>query len=540
MNVFVYLADDASGNFNIDIRAQYTNNYGMVLESGSKSLNKVTDAEGKTIYSVNGLTATGMSSLNKVFVKAQSANVVDAYIDHMIVQQIRAGVVVNTFYLDCEHRNASMEFYALPSSVQSAQTDEQKVYLMLGDETEAANLVAENRDIAVALQYTTVSGGSQVFMSRYIYITDQQYQSIKSGDILELTFNESYVKEVTGVLIASSGNLKIHVDMACVDVYSVNAVDNARKLQNHFAIPIGAKVQNQTVTLPVDSDSSVEILDLQFVTALSDANLESGTNDPIIMVLGYTDRKGIPREHVVTNLRDYVVSEENAFSTESTTQVRLLIRDIVSIQSLQLMPYNVNPQITAGWKPSRIMVSLGADGSIQKVTRSLDKYIHEDTELNPEDVITGEMVGGLKVNLSNIILTADVAATNEAGHYGNSYRVNSAVNKTLAMTVSSGADMKFGVTVSNSRQGFTSKAEQVAGTKDLSSLISYTEEGFTLSMPENTSGQDQSYRITLCSNENENITVVIEVTVTSEAVPETPTEPTEPTEPSTNPTEPAA
>jgi hypothetical protein len=144
------------------------------------------------------------------------------------------------------------------------------------------------------------------------------------------------------------------------------------------------------------------------------------------------------------------------------------------------------------------------------------------------------MVGGLKVNLSNIILTADVSATNESGYYGNSYRVNSAVNKTLAMTVSSGSSIKFGVTVSNSKQGFAAKAEQMVGTKDISGLISYTEEGFVLPMPENTSGQDQSYRITLRSNENENIVVVIEVTVTSLAASETPTEPSE------NPTEPVA
>ena len=109
------------------------------------------------------------------------------------------------------------------------------------------------------------------------------------------------------------------------------------------------------------------------------------------------------------------------------------------------------------------------------------------------------------------------------------------------MTVSSGANIKFGVTVSNSIQGYSAKAEQVVGAKDISGLISYIEDGFTLSMPENTSGQDQSYRIMLRSNENENITVVIEVTVTSKAVSEPPTEPTTvTTEPSTNPTEPTA
>jgi hypothetical protein len=434
-----------------------------------------------------------------------------------------------------------MEFYALPSTVQSAQKEEQKVYVLLGDETEAANLVSENRDIAIALQYKTISGGDQVFSSRYIYVTDQQYQSIKAGKILELTFNESYVKEITGILIATSGNVMAQVDMACVDCYTVDTVDGTRQLLSHFSIPTGATVKNQMVALPVLGDTSVEILDIQFVTALSDANLESGTNDPIVMVLGYTNRMGVPKELVVPDLRNFVISEGAAFSTGSTTRVRLMIRDVASVQSLQLMPYNVDPQITAGWKPSQIVVSLGADGSVQKVTRSLDTYIHEDTEWNPDAEISGQLVGGLKVNLSNIILTTDVSATNAAGSYGNSYRVNSAVNKTLAMTVSSGANIRFVVTVSNSRQGFTAKAEHTAGATDISGLISNTEEGFTLTMPENTSGGDQSYRITVCSSENENITVVVEVTVISRAEADTPEDPsTEPAEPSTTPAEPAA
>ena len=543
MNVFVYPADDARGTFDIDIRAQYTNNNGTVLESGARGLNKLKDAEGRTIYAVSGLTATGMSSLNRVFVKAQTADVVDAYIDHVIVQQVRSGVVINTFYLDCEHRNAEMEFFAFPRSIQNDQTEEQKVYLLLGDQTEQANLVPENRDVAIALQYTTVSGGSQVFTSRYIYVTDQQYQQIKAGQILELTFHENYVKDITGILLATSGNVKVQADMACVDSYAVDVEAGTKQLLNHFAIATGAVVKDQVVTLSVTKDSSVEVLDLQFVTAPSDANLESGTNDPIVMVLGYTDRRGVQRELVLPDLRRFVISEGAAFSTDSVTQVRLLLRDIASVQTLQLMPYNVDPMITAGWKPSQITLSLGADGTVQTVTRTLDTYIFEDVELNPNGTITGEMVGGLKINLSNIILSADVAATNESGFYGNSYRINSAANHTLSMTVSSEATVRFHVTVSNSKQGFAVKAEQSDGMRDISGLVVNTEDGFTLTMPVNVSGEDQIYRITVSSKENENIVLIVDVTVKSAPVPEEPevTEPSEPTEPSvpTEPTEPS-
>jgi hypothetical protein len=457
-----------------------------------------------------------MSSLNKLYVKAQSTDVVDAYIDHVIVQQVRSGVVINTFYLDCEHRNAEMEFYALPSSIQSTQTDEQKVYLMLGDETEAANLVAENRDIAIALQYTTISGGSQVFTSRYIYITDQQYQSIQAGDMIELTFNESYVKEITGLLIATSGNVKAQVEMACVDNYIVDPTSGAKRMLNHFSISEGVSVQNQTATMPVSGGNSVEILDVEFVTALSDTYLESGTGDAIIMVVNYTDRQGVQRERVVPDIREYVISGADAFATGSTTRIRLLLRNVASVQSLQLMPYNADPQITAGWKPSQILVMLGADGSVQRVTRSIDKYIYEDKQLDLDNEITGAMVGGIKVTLSNLIVTTDVAATNESGQYGNSYRINSAANQSVSLTVASGASVKCAVSVSNSKEGYLVKAEQAEGLKDISESIQGTEEGFILVMPENTSGQDQSYSITIYSAENEEISVEIIVTVKSE------------------------
>jgi hypothetical protein len=66
INVFVYPAEDAAGTFEIDVRAQYTDTNGTVLETGAKNLTRKTDAEGKTVYAVNGLTATSMSTLPSV------------------------------------------------------------------------------------------------------------------------------------------------------------------------------------------------------------------------------------------------------------------------------------------------------------------------------------------------------------------------------------------------------------------------------------------------------------------------------------------
>lgn len=529
LNVFVYPAEDARGYFDIDVRAQFTNINGIGLETGANMITKGTDAEGKTVYSVFGLTATDMSTLNKVYVKAESYDVVDAYIDHVVVQQVRAGVVINTFYLDCEHRNADREFYALAGNAQNTNNREQKVYIAFGEGTQSANLISENRDVAVALQYTTVTGGDEPFTSKYIYITDQQYEAIKAGDIVELTFNESYVHTITGVLVATSGNVQAQVDMVCVDNYSVNVSTGTKQLMDHFAASTDVMVQNQSQAIPVSKKTSVEVLNIQFVTAPADAYLESGTTDPIVMVINYTDTRGVQKEAVITDIRDYVISEGDAFSTGSTTQIRLMMTDIASIQSLQLMPYNTDPRTMAVWKPSQIVVSLGVDGSLQKVNRTIETTIQEDKELNLEEPITGQMVGGLKVNLANIIVTADVKATDSSGAYGNAYRANSAVNNTMSLNVVSGASVQVNVTVSNSAEGYSVTAEQTDGLKDISSRVKNIEGGFVLPMPVNTTGQDQSYRITIRSVENEKVTVVIEVTVKSQAIPETPAEPTETT-----------
>ena len=125
------------------------------------------------------------------------------------------------------------------------------------------------------------------------------------------------------------------------------------------------------------------------------------------------------------------------------------------------------------------------------------------------------MVGGIKVTLSNLIVTTDVAATNESGQYGNSYRINSAANQSVSLTVSSGANVKCVVTISNSMEGYRVTAEQTEGMKDISGFLCKTDDGFILTMPQNTSGQDQLYRITIYSVENNEISVEIVVTVKS-------------------------
>ena len=135
---------------------------------------------------------------------------------------------------------------------------------------------------------------------------------------------------------------------------------------------------------------------------------------------------------------------------------------------------------------------------------------------------------------SKIVLSADVAVGNQSGSYDEPQGVNSDNNQTLALKVSSGTGVKFDVSVSNSDQGYAAKAEQTDGGKDISGLISYAENGFSLTMPENKSGQDQSYRITVYAKEDEKAAVVITVTVKSKAEPST-----ESTEPSTESTEPS-
>ena len=327
--------------------------------------------------------------------------------------------------------------------------------------------------------------------------------------------------------------------MACVDSYRIDPGTGAKQLLKHFSVPTGATVKNQTTTLAVSKEISVELLNLTFTTAPSDAYLESGTNDPIAMVVTYLNLQGMRKELVVANLRDHVISEGMAFATGSTTTVQMLLRDIASVQAIRLMPYNDYPYITAGWKPSHMVVSLGADGSVQMASRAIDTYIQEDRELDPNYEIIPAMVGGLQISLANIIVTTDVSATNAAGFYGNSYRVSSADNKTINLTVDSAASLKVHVTVANSEQGYAAKAEQIDGVKDISGLISRTADGFVLSMPVNRTGQDQTYQITVSATENETISVTIVVTLKSEEIMTPTEEPTQPPEPTevTEPTE---
>ena len=227
---------------NLRCQIVYSTNHDLVYKTAARSLTMFTDsADGLSCFASLGIDASDVSVLNKVCLTMGNNNA-SAYIDHIVVQQIREDVVIHTYAIDVSSNITGSGVFASGSATSKPlekENGKQVVTLGFTDNknagtvTETARLIAENRDIAVSLEYTSkndkgykqTGSGGEVFdkkvtyRSPYIYLTDQQILSIVSGGTAELTFNEKFVDEVTGIYVIATGGLKAYIDKACVAVY---------------------------------------------------------------------------------------------------------------------------------------------------------------------------------------------------------------------------------------------------------------------------------------------------------------------------------
>ncbi|MBE6984067.1 MAG: hypothetical protein E7434_00370 [Ruminococcaceae bacterium] len=518
VNIFVYPADDIRGEFTLDATVQYTDYLGHVLESEAIGLMRSMDSDGNEMYYLHGVGAAGITTLNKLYLQAQSdASNINAYIDHALVQQVRDGVIISTYYFNCNHKNASEVFAVTPSADATNHVNEQTLMLMFGERTQLANLVPEERDIAVAIRYTIANDtGDREYTSRYVYLTEQDYWSIDAGNYVTLNFYENYVKEVTGIVFSSVGNLSAQVEMACVANYNISSHTGIKEQMDWFSFANALFVGNNPVTMQRTFNQEIQPLTATFVTAEAAESFESGTASAIKMKLCYADSRNAAKEIVINDIRDYVISEGTPFATGSTTQIALLLKDPNELRWVEFDPYDGDSSYFTGWNLAEVQMELGTDGCIQRVNRRVNHYIQEG---NSE---------GFRVNLTNITLSLNARALTDNGGNGISRQLSSATNNDVSLIGISGMKVIFeNIKLTNTTQGFSYRVERVVGDEvaaDVSSLMNAGGMSGSFNIPENTSGREILYRVTIYSREATGVKVTIHVLVDPVVIEPEPTE----------------
>ena len=153
-----------------------------------------------------------MQGLGVNDVKADSMTPITAPMSYGIVQRIRGGVLIETYRMTGIFNadiGASMKIAA---DVDNQYQYTQRFLFQLDNNIQIQELKAEEKDLAVAVYFRTMSG--QELRSKYVYLTDMGYETIAPSQVMEIDFDIGEVSEITGVNVVSFGNLNAPIQQA--------------------------------------------------------------------------------------------------------------------------------------------------------------------------------------------------------------------------------------------------------------------------------------------------------------------------------------
>lgn len=540
LNVYLYMRNDAVDKSMYDLQAtvEYTNVRGVAVKSGERQMNKSDDPDENMFY-VMGLEVKEMSTLNNLVIKNTSDQMYYTPLDYAMVQRVRSGVIIDTYYIyfgGADPGSSNTAVKAGPSTSSQKTGEYQVVTLDFGGSTQNIQLVSENRDVAVAIRYISSAGnvrGSETeYNSPYIFLTDQQYMNLYNGQSVDIVFHEKYVDRITGITLVPSGQVQADITGAVVATYQETETQTDTEVepvptgwysfpgQRHLEVQEGSNIGTLTLTDPVVNPDSSDVSEMvmpvtmTIQTAAAEREYESGTNTPIRMKLYYIAADG---QNAVYTIEDITKACLNgsSFATGGTATLKFMMTGVKAWKSMTLEPYDSDSGNMAAWTPESVTIkrktAFGTETTIRQIGKRLYEGYAEDS----------------RISLSNVVLAATVAVK-ETGD-----EEYSQVYDTMAGEINLLAGNKQTIRIlpqlTGSDQGFAYRLEKVdtAGTATAEIPLK-TEYGVTIDgndyMFIDTSRLDNgTYRLTIYAKENKDLSQVIKFTKTDAAVVPTPT-----------------
>ncbi|MCR4725412.1 MAG: hypothetical protein K5772_08260 [Clostridia bacterium] len=543
-NLFLYpAAGDAIVNptdYDMTAAVRYTDATTLApMQVSTGAMHRGVDLNGNTVFYALGLNAKNMKDLSGVDVKSLSNRVMQTPLRYGLLQRVRGGVLLETYYLGSVG-NADLGA-TMTISNELIDMPVQKVFLQVADGVKSQTIDAEVNDLAVAIYFRTDDPAGMELRSRYVYLSDLGYSSIKGGDVIEIDWLEGNVADITGINIVSLGSLSVPVS----GIYAANQASDGTVLQD-YSVQSGASPK--TTPERISFNGSVGLLNLTLETANDDSNSSSGTMAPIRMKVGYYDIYGVQRTDTFEDIRPYVTSGGN-FAAGSVDTVRMLVPGMMELRWIELEPAGTG-DTPATWRLKKLSAGVGIDGT--QTVRNLDTRI-----------VQGEP---LHVSLADILMKGIV--TVDGDDVSSAKTITSGEN--LSRLLNSGGGLVIGVNTYGSTEGFSAKIEnydpQTGATEkaNLSETHGYTNDylsqlissakssasngkssgekqaaqqvvniasamlnsygslttdsaSVVFRAPRNFSGRDLNYRITVYSNEMNDVLYTVDVKIYSEA-----------------------
>jgi len=421
LNVYVYIKDDGKTDESAVLSCAV--NYGTVEGTYQRSSPtfKTTEIGGQKVYYANGLGAKNFQNLCSVSLATQSRSV-NAYIEKVVIQQVREKVIIDTFVFYCMGVNVKEKqiFYSHTSaSTFSDTTEYEEVYIQLGPETSAANLVASTNDVAVALKYKLAAGSTNVdYQTPFVFLTDQDITKIGPNKVIKVRIKQTAMKEITGIVIAATGNkISLDVESAAVGWYvsdpaavinnnRMTATDSGYRCKAWYSTTIEQTITAGQKTFAFDGDQlgdvSKAIVPIGvYIDTMSDElqNVSITGDAKIAMSLVYTKSDGTQDNLLIENILDYCEDLTNtSFKSGSSDQFYFMGRDMTSITYVVFYPYDEDANVTQQWGLANLHFSYGDGVSV------IDKKYNDLNRMGKETDLLFEEYHGVLVGLKEVSL----------------------------------------------------------------------------------------------------------------------------------------
>lgn len=402
LNLYVYMADSAASVSNYDMKyaLSYTVDYG-IYDSG-EVVDKIyktsgtmkTDTNGNMFY-VADISAAGITNISNLELRADSYNYIKANVKYAIVEHVRSGVCIETYYFSFLSPNA---YYSGCSSAplagvyNSYNTGSQMVEFQLTDESKELLLSKGTDDIVVSLKYTALDGTtSHVLASPNEFLSDTSSDSIKAGGVYRVYFNQPNVTNITGISFTAQGDCagNVGIQYAYAVNYRTDDVTGEDTIDGYYSFASGiTKLRTTTATTLCtasdkdNGDNTVSVSPVEITIKTKDAqnSVESGTNAKINLRISYYDSTGNIKTRNISDISDYIVS--GSTETGETVTLRIMIPSFKSLRSAEIEPYDYNAENICGWSPEYIKVSYIVDGESFALTRSITERAVENNPVN--------------------------------------------------------------------------------------------------------------------------------------------------------------
>ena len=314
---------------------KYTTVYGGALVQNAFVLGSLGQLNGQTVLYGKGLQVSAMSSLSTMLLSSTSSTGEQPYIGAAVVERVRGGVVVATYYFDYGSYylgNGNPE--SAPSATASATAMHQVLRLQPAS-GQAAVLAAETSDVAVALRYTSSLDPAEnktVYQTPYVYLTDAGYSAVFTGQTLEIPFSTGNVGEVVGLSVISSGPI-VSFDNALVYNYAGEEGDDSNLLGTCY-LAQSLTASSVTAVLSAQEETVVPAV-FRFTTAAEEVAGGGATAGQVTMDVRYMDNSGQSRTMTFDSLLSYLPTGVTP-TAGSTVEVSLLLNDAAYLQDITL------------------------------------------------------------------------------------------------------------------------------------------------------------------------------------------------------------